>query len=124
MKKILLFIGFIVVVAVGWSFFSKTEFINISDRPQNAEEPISRTEFSAATRIYNIDVEQSEIIWTGKKNLVNSEHFGAVKIKSGKIIVDNGLVSGGEFVVDFYYQPGCHFCQQQEVFNEQWKKDL
>lgn len=35
-----------------------------------------------------------------KKNLINSEHFGAVKIKSGKIIVDNGLVSGGEFVVD------------------------
>ena len=45
-----------------------------------------------------IDVAASNIHWTGKK--VTGQHEGNISLKSGSLILDNGAVSGGNFVVD------------------------
>src|SRR5690554_306378 len=41
---------------------------------------------------------QSELVWTGAK--VSGKHHGTVDIKSGQLIVDNGAITGGNFVLD------------------------
>jgi len=46
----------------------------------------------------NIDVTKSTITWTGKK--VTGEHTGMVNIKSGNLLYDNDMLSGGNFEID------------------------
>ncbi|NGM61354.1 YceI family protein [Sphingobacterium sp. SGG-5] len=47
---------------------------------------------------YTVDAAQSKVEWTGTK--VTGQHEGTVAIKSGSIHVDNGVVTGGNFVLD------------------------
>lgn len=47
---------------------------------------------------YTVDTAQSELVWTGAK--VSGQHHGTVDIKSGQLIVDNGAITGGNFVLD------------------------
>lgn len=52
---------------------------------------INAKEYSAVTT-------DSEVKWTGKK--VAGEHYGFVSMKSGKLVVENNKITGGEFVMD------------------------
>lgn len=45
-----------------------------------------------------VNLNQSEIVWNGKK--VTGEHFGNVDIKSGSLEFDDGVLKGGSFVID------------------------
>ncbi len=45
-----------------------------------------------------VDTESSNVEWTGRK--VSGQHHGEVKIKSGALIVDEGKLVGGNFVID------------------------
>lgn len=47
---------------------------------------------------YPINLEKSKIHWIGTK--VTGRHHGVVDLKSGKLIVDNGHVAGGNFTAD------------------------
>ncbi len=47
---------------------------------------------------YTVDAAASKVEWKGKK--VSGEHFGTVNIKSGSLLVDNGVLTGGNFVID------------------------
>ncbi len=47
---------------------------------------------------YTVDTTQSQLQWTGKK--VSGSHHGTVAIKSGSIAVENGAITGGNFVFD------------------------
>lgn len=47
---------------------------------------------------YTIDNENSTLLWTGSK--VTGQHFGNVTFKSGTIHVDNGSITGGDFILD------------------------
>lgn len=47
---------------------------------------------------FKADATQSKIKWHGSK--VTGEHVGFINLKSGKLMMDNGKVTGGEFVVD------------------------
>lgn len=53
---------------------------------------------AAAMETLKIDPNASSIEWLGKKVL--GEHNGEVQFKSGEIMVDNGVITGGNFVVD------------------------
>lgn len=53
---------------------------------------------SVAGTIFAVDTVQSQLIWKGTK--VSGAHEGTVKIKSGSIVVDNGAITGGNFVLD------------------------
>lgn len=48
--------------------------------------------------IANVDVSKSQFKWTGKK--IAGPHYGKVALKSGKVVEENGKLSGGEFVID------------------------
>jgi polyisoprenoid-binding protein YceI len=47
---------------------------------------------------FKIAVAQSNIDWTGRK--VTGAHNGTIGIKSGELVLQNGKLSGGNFVVD------------------------
>lgn len=45
-----------------------------------------------------VDTEQSSVQWTGKK--VSGQHHGEVQITSGALVVEEGNLVGGNFVID------------------------
>ena len=45
-----------------------------------------------------VDVEKSTIEWTGKK--VTGKHEGTINLKSADLSIDNGMITGGNFVID------------------------
>lgn len=47
---------------------------------------------------FTVDTAQSSVVWTGTK--VTGSHTGTVAIKSGNVIVENGVIKGGKFVLD------------------------
>lgn len=47
---------------------------------------------------YTVDTTQSKLVWKGTK--VSGSHEGTVDIKSGTLFVDNGTITGGDFVLD------------------------
>ena len=47
---------------------------------------------------YRVDTQSSNIVWTGYK--VTGNHTGTVKVKSGTLTTDNGVLTGGSFEVD------------------------
>ena len=53
---------------------------------------------SVAGTAYTVDTTQSKLVWKGSK--VTGSHEGTVSIKSGSIIADNGVITGGDFVLD------------------------
>lgn len=47
---------------------------------------------------FNISVAQSNIRWTGRK--VTGAHNGSIAVKSGELVLQDGKLTGGKFVVD------------------------
>ncbi len=47
---------------------------------------------------YNVDTTASAIVWTGYK--VTGKHTGTVKVQSGNLTYDNGVLTGGTFNMD------------------------
>ncbi len=45
-----------------------------------------------------VDVDASSISWVGKK--VTGKHEGTIKIKSGRLIMNDGAIAGGTFEID------------------------
>lgn len=45
-----------------------------------------------------IDLQKSEITWSGKK--VTGAHNGTIKLKSGSLIMEEGMLKGGTFEID------------------------
>ena len=50
------------------------------------------------TQKFNIAVAQSNIDWVGKK--VTGSHNGTIDLKEGELILSDGQLTGGKFVVD------------------------
>lgn len=49
---------------------------------------------------YSVDSQASKLRWTGYHLAKSYEHTGFVTIKSGKLEVSGGLITGGNFVID------------------------
>jgi polyisoprenoid-binding protein YceI len=45
-----------------------------------------------------VDVQKSNIVWKGYK--VTGSHYGNVKVKSGKLNIEDGKLTGGSFEID------------------------
>jgi len=45
-----------------------------------------------------VNTDSSSVVWLGKK--VTGQHTGTVKIKSGTILITDGQLTGGNFVID------------------------
>jgi polyisoprenoid-binding protein YceI len=59
---------------------------------------IATAAFTALRKDVKIDTKSSQISWIGEK--VTGQHNGIVKIKSGALDVENGVIKGGEFDID------------------------
>lgn len=53
---------------------------------------------AAAADTYQLDVQQSQIEWVGKK--VTGQHNGLVTLKGGQVTIDGQKVTGGDFKID------------------------
>jgi len=47
---------------------------------------------------YSVNLKESKVEWVGKK--VTGQHTGTIDIKSGDLIIKDGKLSGGEFIID------------------------
>ncbi|MFW5822068.1 MAG: YceI family protein [Tangfeifania sp.] len=47
---------------------------------------------------YEIDKNNSQVKWSGKK--VTGEHYGTIGLKNGTVMVEDGKIAGGTFVMD------------------------
>jgi polyisoprenoid-binding protein YceI len=56
--------------------------------------------FNTLAKDYTVDATASEVKWTGYHLAKSYEHTGLIKIKSGKLSLNKGLIAGGEFVID------------------------
>ena len=54
--------------------------------------------FALVSTNYNVDVTSSNIVWNGYK--VTGSHTGNVKVKSGKLNIEGGKLTGGSFEID------------------------
>jgi polyisoprenoid-binding protein YceI len=61
---------------------------------------LASTGFKNAATVYSVDTTASELKWTGYHLAKSYEHTGSVKLKSGKVSVEKGLITSGEFVID------------------------
>lgn len=67
------------------------------------EETTEATEVTEGTvtgEAYTVDLAASTIGWYGDKAIVEGQHNGAVQLKSASLLVNEGAVVGGEFIVD------------------------
>lgn len=53
-----------------------------------------------AQKEINIDLEKSEVHWTGSKLFGFGKHYGTVKFKKGKLFQINDKITGGIFTID------------------------
>ena len=47
-----------------------------------------------------LDTQGSSIEWKGERKILNKGHTGTIAFKSGSVTVENGKLTGGEFIVD------------------------
>ncbi|GIV28761.1 MAG: lipid-binding protein [Bacteroidia bacterium] len=65
------------------------------DNKQNSHE-IAPAQLINGT--YTINADEAKLEWVGKK--VGGQHNGTVNFASGNIVVENGVLTGGEFTID------------------------
>lgn len=65
-----------------------------------AEEAVETPAETSTTAIsYNVDTEASQVNWIGAKP-TGAQHTGFIKLNSGKLLVENGNITGGSFEID------------------------
>ena len=55
-------------------------------------------EFSETAVAYNVNLDESTINWQGSKPA--GIHYGEIDLKEGSIMVNNGVIEGGNFTID------------------------
>lgn len=69
----------------------------------------------ASGDVFQLNPQESTLQWTGRK--VSATHHGKVSFKSGKLISTDGVLSGGNFVVDMN-------TMTNEDLQGEWKEKL
>ncbi|GAA4434842.1 YceI family protein [Pontibacter saemangeumensis] len=86
-----LLLGLLLLLAAACDTTIKTDEAVIADAVVNKKTP-------APTDIFVVDTARSEITWIGSK--VTGRHNGVFRLKSGELYMSNGLLTGGNFVMD------------------------
>jgi len=90
MKKLI-----VLAIALSTAFVSCKENKKV-DVKEDVKEEVKVVKTASA--LNNVDLATSVLNWKGAKP--TGEHNGTVALKSGGILIENGVVSAGEFVVD------------------------
>lgn len=91
MKKITLLSAFAAVILASCAG-------NPEGKKAETNDSVELVEAAAEGTALTVDAAASEVVWTGTK--VTGEHFGTVDIKSGSVVVNEGTIVGGEFIID------------------------
>lgn len=90
------FLSFLAISAFAlYSCGSEGADNEVTDESANTE----TNEASTEAKAYSVNLEESVIMWVGKKEIGDS-HNGTVSLESGSLKIKDGKVTGGEFVVD------------------------
>ena len=65
----------------------------------NETEGTNDATITAADATYNIKLDESSLVWTGRE-VSTSSHYGTINFTSGQFEIADGLISQGEFLVD------------------------
>ncbi len=65
----------------------------------NKTEDTNDATITAADATYNIKLDESSLVWTGRE-VSTSSHYGTINFTSGQFEIADGLISQGEFLVD------------------------
>ena len=65
----------------------------------NKTEDTNDATITAADATYNIKLDESSLVWTGRE-VSTSSHYGSINFTSGQFEIADGLISQGEFLVD------------------------
>lgn len=63
------------------------------------EQTNTTTDTPEVSATFNVDTESSEVAWKGEVAGVYG-HSGVIDISEGTVVVENGAITGGEFVID------------------------
>jgi len=61
---------------------------------------VEEKEATETTSTYQVTTEGDEIHWVGFKTYADTEHNGTIQVKEGKLMAENGDLTGGMFVID------------------------
>lgn len=61
---------------------------------------VEAAEPTETTTAYTVNTEGDEIHWVGYKTYAESEHNGEIQVSEGTFTVENGEITGGNFVID------------------------
>ena len=85
----------LVLLAAGALFFTSCQQDPQADQAKTGE----AMEASATTgTAYPVDLAQSQLTWIGTKP--TGQHMGATMLKSGNVVIQDGNITGGQFVMD------------------------
>lgn len=86
---------------IGWLLlftFTACDTTVQTDEAQVGEAIVKEETVTAPKEVYTIDTAKSEITWIGAK--VTGRHNGLFGIRSGELYMRNGLLGGGEVIID------------------------
>jgi polyisoprenoid-binding protein YceI len=112
MRKILIVLLVIIVVFAGYVYFSgnqkvntlETEMSTVSTASNTVQENISSNSNAVVdsfTGVKQMNTQKSTFSWTAKKAVIKSWiDTGTVTAQSGNVMFKNGVVTGGEILID------------------------
>ena len=76
-------------------------FVSLVSCNMNSNKPEDTNDatITAADATYNIKLDESSLVWTGRE-VSTSSHYGTINFTSGQFEIADGLISQGEFLVD------------------------
>jgi polyisoprenoid-binding protein YceI len=86
----------LLLFALGTALFASCQNDPKADQAQTGEaQQVTATVGGTA---YKADLAQSRVEWTGTKPI--GQHHGSMNLKDGSLTVDNGTITGGNFIID------------------------
>lgn len=80
------------------AFLTIFSLSSLSAQKTAVSKEAARTAQQQMSALAQIDVESSEIEWAAQK--VTGAHEGNINLKSGRLIYDSNMLTGGQFVID------------------------
>lgn len=95
-KLVLVVIGVIVLIVLGFVFFSKK---SVSETPINGEVVVmEKVDYDGS---YEFDLESSLVVWEGKKTfVVDYTDQGVIYPSGGNVVFNDGLIESGSVTFD------------------------
>lgn len=88
----------VVLTAAAGMFVLTSCVSNPEGKRAETAEQVTGATLSHAGVEFAVDTAQSSLQWTGRK--ISGQHHGEVQIKSGALVVEEGKLIGGNFVID------------------------